>query len=71
MHITVRGVEGNLCVPATYFDESGNVDEGEAVIREEPHCPASDLAGLWIGDYDVAELGDALFVKGGEVRVAV
>jgi hypothetical protein len=71
MHITVRGVKGDQCVPTTYFDESGNVDEGKAVIREEAHCPAADLAGLWVGDYGVAEFGDAIFVKGGEVRVAV
>jgi hypothetical protein len=71
VHITVRSVKGYECIPTTYFDESGNVDECETVIREEVHCPAVGLAGLWVWGYGSAELGDTVFVKRGKVRVVV
>lgn len=56
----------NQSVPAADFNKCCDVDEREAVVREEAHCPAGKLAALRVREGGFPELRNAVIVEGGE-----
>lgn len=60
MHIAIGHIKRDQGIPAADFYERSDVDEGEAVVGEEAHCPADG----WGGGGDVAEGGQAVRVDG-------